>query len=614
MYRKIVIVAFLFIGPLIASFTPLLPKTEQTDPTVGPRERLVQKRILRQLVSFDNYVNDSLLYEISKEEVDGNRIHQVFLKTRLLFKEFEWGATYFAADLTDRLNGPPVPEIENADLLDPSLARAIDPVGLQVIEELIYPEYNAAYRQELMDQVKHLQTNTGYLIAYFTDHPLADWRILDAAKLEIFRIITLGITGFDNALSLNSMEESSVSLKSLRMVLSSYTKGGKKDLLLTHLDAAIAYLHEHPDFDSFNRAVFITHFANKISTEISLLQQDLPGPRVKYNRMLNQNARTLFDSDAFNVNAFSPGPEYHVTPAKIALGEKLFHDAALSGTGTRSCASCHIPSLAYTDGLTTPADIHDTATRLTRNVPTLLNVALQSNYFYDMRALTLEDQVQDVIHNPQEMDNSLTAVVRYLSADTSYQSLFTNAFPTKKEHEISGDEVANALASYLRSLTKLNSRFDDYMRGEKDALSTQELNGFNLFMGKAKCATCHFAPLFNGVTPPKYMTSETEVLGVPVSVADSTLDPDRGYYDVIGVDSYKHAFKIPTVRNIVKTAPYMHNGAFQTLPEVMEFYNNGGGAGFGIRLPNQTLPEEPLNLTEGEKQDIIAFMESLESR
>ena len=133
-------------------------------------------------------------------------------------------------------------------------------------------------------------------------------------------------------------------------------------------------------------------------------------------------------------------------------------------------------------------------------------------------------------------------------------------------------------------------------------------------MGKAKCATCHFIPLFNGVTPPKYIVSESEVLGVPVSLADSTLDPDPGYYGVIGVDAYKHAFKIPTIRDINKTAPYMHNGIYQTLDQVMEFYNKGGAAGLGIHLPNQTLSEENLQLTEKEKEDIIAFMNSLESK
>lgn len=611
MYKQIGIVALLFTGILMASFTSVHSKqTAQTQPS--SRERKIQAAVLSQIVSFRDYVRDTLLFEVSKEKPDEQSVRQAFLKSRLLFKEFEWAASYFTADLTKRLNGPPVQEIENADLLDSSLARAIDPMGLQVIEPFIFPKYDTAEKQALISETRHLITNTEYLISYFADHQLEDWRILDAAKLAVFRVITLGITGFDNPLSLNSMEESSACLKSLRDVLGCYTK--KKTTLLQDLNAAIAYLHHHPDFDSFDRAAFITRFGNEISTGIAQLEQDLPGRKIKYNRMLSQEVKTLFDSAAFNVDAFSPGPEFHITAAKVALGKKLFYDKSLSGTGTRSCASCHNPDLAFTDGLAKPTDIHRPSKLLTRNVPTLLNAALQSNYFYDMRALTLEDQVHDVIRNKHEMDGSMDAIIKYIAADKSYPSLFATAFSPKTEKEINSDQVANALASYIRSLTKLNSRFDEYMRGNEEALSTQEVKGFNLFMGKAKCATCHFAPLFNGVTPPKYVQSESEVLGVPVSLADSTLDQDLGYYGVIGTDSYKYAFKIPTIRNIKKTAPYMHNGIYQTLDQVMEFYNNGGAVGLGIKLSNQTLSRESLRLTEKEKEDIITFMESLESR
>lgn len=613
MYKQIGIVALLLTGLFIVSFTSVDSRyTAQTTPS--QRERKIQKEALSQMVSFHHYVKDTLLFEAGKEQVDEQQLQQAFLKSRLLFKKFEWVAAYFAADLTKRLNGPPVQEIENADLLDSSLARPVDPMGLQVIEQFIFPKYDTAEKKELVGEIRHLITNTEYLISYFTDHELEDWRILDAAKLEVFRIITLGITGFDNPLSLNSMEESSASLKSLRETLCCYINKKKKTTLLQDMDASITYLNHHPNFDSFDRAIFITRFGNEISTGIAQLEQDLPDRKIKYNRMLRQEVSTLFDSVAFNADAFSPGPEFHITTAKVELGKRLFYDKSLSGTGTRSCASCHNPDLAFTDGLAKHADIHVSSKLLTRNVPTLLNAALQSNYFYDMRALTLEDQVRDVISNKQEMDGSMDAVIKYISADKSYPSLFATAFAAKSEKGISSDQVTNVLASYIRSLTKLNSRFDEYMRGNEDALSKEEVKGFNLFMGKAKCATCHFAPLFNGVTPPKYVESETEVLGVPVSLADSTLDPDLGYYGVIGVDSYKYAFKIPTIRNINKTAPYMHNGAYRTLDQVMEFYNNGGALGLGINLSNQTLSKESLHLTEKEKVDIIAFMESLESK
>lgn len=612
MYRKTGTVLFLLIGLFFLSFTSIDSiQKEGTRP--NSRERKIHKAVLNDISAFRLYIKDSLLTEVSRPQVDEKAVRHCFRQSRLLFKKFEWATAYFTADLTKRLNGAPVQEIENADLLDPSLARGTDPMGLQVIEEFIYPNFHKNTQQELTTAVGHLITNTDYLISYYSDHAFADWRILDAAKLEIFRILTLGITGFDTPLSDNSMEESAVALKSLQNALKYYTN--RKSPLLKEIGAAIDYLNHHKDFNSFDRAAFITQYGNKISAVIAELEDELPGRKIKYNRMLNQEARTLFDSGAFNVNAFSPGPDFHMTQAKVKLGKKLFFDPKLSGTQTRSCATCHKPELDYTDGLATPTDIKVPSKQLLRNVPTLMNAALQSNYFYDMRALTLEDQVHDVISNKQEMAGSMEAVIKYVSNDLTYKKLFSGAFSTSKaKTTISADQVTNALASYIRSLTKLNSRFDAYMRGNKEALTRQEVRGFNLFMGKAKCATCHFAPLFNGVTPPKYVQSESEILGVPKSLTDSTIDPDLGYYAVIGVESYKYAFKIPTVRNIKKTGPYMHNGIYHTLEEVMEFYNNAGGAGLGIHLPNQTLSTDTLGLTEPEQKDIIAFMESLESK
>ncbi|PVD49603.1 cytochrome C peroxidase [Terrimonas sp.] len=634
MYKKIGIAGFLFMGIFIASFTPHHKKFYTIRAQEGKRERKIREKILNDIVSFRDYVKDSLLAESGKAHVDTQNIRRIFLQSRLLFKAFEWAAAYFAADLTDRLNGPPVQEIENADLLDSSIARAIDPMGLQVIEGYIYPIYDEGDKKELINEVDHLINSTKYLVSFFTDQQLADWRILDAAKLEIFRIIALGITGFDNPLSLKSMEESAAALKSLREMLPAYVKDGRKNTLLQELEKSINYLHQHTDFNAFDRANFISHYANSISTGIAELEQGLPGEKIKYNRMLNQEARTLFDTNAFNVDAFAPGAEFQTTTPKVLLGEKLFYDVSISGNGTRSCASCHRPELAFADGLPKNTNIHHPAKLLRRNTPTLINAALQSNYFYDMRALTLEEQIWDVIGNKEEMDGSMDTIVEYVSADKTYQSLFSKAFPGKKNlsnpvssnyystnifpenygREINAEEVVNALAAYVRSLVKLNSRFDDYMQGNEQALSASELKGFNLFMGKAKCATCHFIPLFNGITPPKYVVSETEVLGVPLSLSDSTLDTDRGYYDVIGIDAYKYAFKIPSVRNVDKTSPYMHNGVYQTLDLVMDFYNNGGGAGLRINLPNQTLSKENLNLSEEEKKDIIGFMKSLESK
>lgn len=576
-------------------------------------EQEIQDTIVAQVDTFYTFIKNTFQPAVEGGESSPQKLQQLFLQARIFFKKFEWAAEYFMGATTQLVNGPPVQEVENADLLDPALMQGLDPSGLQVIEELLYPGYDTTQKEALIQQLNLLQSNCKIYKAYFTNHLIADWRVLDAARLEVFRVLTLGITGYDNPLTLNSMEESAVSLESLQKVLVHFARGEQDAGLIRQLNAAIDYLRENQDFNSFSRAEFITSYGNHISAGITGLGQQLKFSNIKYNRLLRQDAKTLFDSAAFNVNAFAPGPEYYVTGKKIGLGEKLFYDASLSGTGTRSCASCHQPDKAFTDGLAKNISIHGKS-MLDRNTPTLINAALQSNLFYDMRTLTLEDQVRDVVGNKAEMDGSLQEVVQRLQQDKAYRELFSAAFPEKKQTVIDSFEVMNAIASYVRSLTALNSRFDEYMQGDTKALTREELKGFNLFMGKAKCATCHFMPLFNGITPPKYIVNDVEVIGVPAASTDTVIDSDLGWYNINGVPAYKHAFKTPTVRNAGRTAPYMHNGVYATLEEVMDFYNNGGGAGMGLNLNNQTLPADSLHLSEKEMHEIIAFIKSLDSR
>jgi len=178
---------------------------------------------------------------------------------------------------------------------------------------------------------------------------------------------------------------------------------------------------------------------------------------------------------------------------------------------------------------------------------------------------------------------------------------------------ITEKNIADAIAMYLRTLISYNSRFDKYMRGEKDKMTKDEIKGFNLFMGKAACGTCHYAPLFNGSKPPTYYYQESEVLGVPASTdtVHPQLDADSGRMIFLKKDFLVHAFKTPTLRNIALTAPYMHNGVYKTLEEVIDFYNRGGGRGLGLPVPNQTLAAEKLQLTPKEKWQLKAFLLTL---
>ncbi len=321
-------------------------------------------------------------------------------------------------------------------------------------------------------------------------------------------------------------------------------------------------------------------------------------------RGLKTTAQTLFDKDVFDEEAFSGFPDYKTTAEKAALGKLLFNDPVLSGDNSRSCASCHYEDKAFTDGLEKAVSF-DGKSFVKRNTPTLSNIAFQRVFFSDSRVNYLEDQAVAVITNADEMHGSLEAAAEKLKKNEKYVQQFEKAFPQKA---ITAFEIKNALASYIRTLSKFDSKFDRYMRDEI-AFTADEKAGFNLFAGKAKCATCHFIPLTNGTVPPNFMKSESEVLGVPDK--DGKLDSDLDKYNLTQAIIHKHSFKTPTIRNSTLTAPYMHNGVFKTLEEVVDFYNEGGGKGLGFALENQTLPEDKLNLTDLEKKQLVDFMKTL---
>ncbi len=323
-------------------------------------------------------------------------------------------------------------------------------------------------------------------------------------------------------------------------------------------------------------------------------------------------ARTLFDKEAFDVNYFTPDYQSHQSAERVELGKMLFFEPVLSGNGSRSCASCHQPEKAFSDGK--PKSIaFDFKGQVARNAPTVINAGLQQGLFHDLRVSFPEDQASAVPVNPEEMHGDPEKAVGDLKMSPEYVGLFRNAFPEAKEGPVTARHLKTAIASYIRSLTGFDSRFGQYMRGGQTRLTALEKEGFNLFAGKAKCVTCHFVPLFNGTVPPDFDKTEAEIFGVPASkdTLHPSLDSDPGKFALYRRDLHKFAFKTPTLRNVALTAPYMHNGVYDTLEEVVDFYNRGGGTGPGLDVPNQTLPADPLNLSAGEKKALVAFMHTL---
>lgn len=556
----------------------------------------------RDLIHLDSLVNSN----VPEEELKPH-----FLKTRESFKSCEFLLCYIESDEARRINGANI-TINNYHHMTPMEEKP--PHGLQVIEDLIYNPDEETY-EELKKEVFllkdliyiTLQRTIGESIIDAKNYSVSIW---DAVRMELFRIESMGITGFDVPESLNSLPESKAALVSLKKVISFYEPVFKKKKLkkqyedgMILFENAILFLDENTDFNSFDRLSFMVDHLHPLSKWVKRSIDQLGYEYPVNVRPLNNNATYLFDTIIFNQAFFAPD----ITPEKIILGKKLFNDPIFSSDGSRSCASCHLPDKGLADGLTKNSSI-DGKQLLARNTPTLWNVGYQTRFFYDSKVKRLEMQVLDVIHNPLEMGGDAALVASRLKDDPDYVVLFEKAYGGA----INKSTTVNAISNYIRSLVSFNSRFDRYVRGERHLLTESEKNGFNIFSGKGKCATCHFAPIFNGLLPPHYKDNESEILGVPEAASKpAIIDPDLGKYNTTKLNLHLYSFKTVSVRNVELTAPYMHNGVFPTLEDVVEFYEKGGGAGQGMKLDSQTLPDAQLKLTDKEKNDLVNFMKSL---
>ncbi|MFC4314314.1 cytochrome-c peroxidase [Steroidobacter flavus] len=252
------------------------------------------------------------------------------------------------------------------------------------------------------------------------------------------------------------------------------------------------------------------------------------------------------------------------TPYQIDLGRYLFFDPVLSGDGTLSCASCHDPARGLSDGRPRSIGIHGEDAG--RAAPTLWNVAFLKRFFWDARANSLEAQATGPLYSPHEMGNTPTRLLKSLNDNATYRRLFQEAFPSQRG-PITDQQIFTALAAFETSLVSLNSRYDRYVHGYDAALSDREIEGLNVFRSfVARCSECH--------TPPLFTNEQIAVIGMPEPAGRSF---DVGAEAILHAPKLKGGFKVPTLRNIARTAPYSHSGAFADLRGVVEFYNKGRG-------------------------------------
>jgi cytochrome c peroxidase len=290
------------------------------------------------------------------------------------------------------------------------------------------------------------------------------------------------------------------------------------------------------------------------------------------------------------ISQHPPVPADNVpNPDRVELGRLLFFDPRLSARGTMSCASCHNPALGWADGL--PRAFGNDMQPLVRATPTLVNVAFNKTQMWDGRKPSLEEQALAPLLSPAEQNltpEELTARVRGIAG---YPPLFERAYPGEA---IGPATVAKAIASFERTLLSADSSFDRWQLGDERAVSEPAKRGFALFTGKAQCVLCHQAPNF------------TDDGFHNIGLEGNGEEEDVGRYAHKKVAVLKGAFKTPTLRDIDATAPYMHNGRYRTLEEVVDHYDRGGDV-----RGNLSANIHPLDLAPAEKADLVAFMKSL---
>jgi cytochrome c peroxidase len=288
------------------------------------------------------------------------------------------------------------------------------------------------------------------------------------------------------------------------------------------------------------------------------------------------------------------------TPQQIDLGRYLFFDPVLSGDRSMSCAHCHHPDRGFSDGL--PRSIGAGRQEVSRAAPTLWNTTFLSRFFWDARASSLEEQMQGPLFAEDEMGNTPGRLLAALNGIPAYQALFQQAYPEREGKRISLDEVYQSIVAFQTSLISLNSRYDRYAHGYHAALSAPEIEGLNVFRSfVARCAECH--------TPPLFTNQQVAVIGAPEPPGRPL---DIGAEKTWNAPQLKGGFKVPTLRNIDRTAPYMHSGRFDNLHAVVEFYNGGRGHAVpkDVNLQLHWHISSP-ELTEYELDRLVDFMGTL---
>ena len=547
-----------------------------------------------------------------QKDVSVSGMKKLFYNSRNRYKTIETVVEYYFQGHVKRINGPALPDVKTDD------NQVFPPHGFQVIEQMIWAEAptESNLLRDLQKEIRILVADIKFVQVNLKEQTILARHIREMVQHEFIRIATAGITGLDAPVSFASITEALYSLKGIQSLLNTFSidlvNSGIKDSVELTFNNTINYLTSNNDFNSFDRLEFIRSYLMPLSKMLKNIPKIPDEELIAFKKPFDGTLGDLMEGRGFNPDYYSPFAITKTSPEKVSLGKDLFYDTRLSSNNLISCGTCHQPEMFFSDGKKV-ADNFVHGGKLQRNTPGLYYSSLQAAQFYDMRTSNLEEQIHDVMSNKKEFNLTSDKVSFEVNKSGKYKNSARKIFG---KDSLTSFEIRNAIASYVRSLNPFNSEFDRYMKREIDTFPIESKRGFNIFMGKAKCGTCHFAPVFNGTLPPWFTKAESEIIGVPGSISweRAVIDQDIGRYALNQLEPLRFAFKTPSIRNIEMTPPYMHNGVYNTLEQVVEFYKKGGGVGIGINLPYQSLPFDSLQLTSSEKNALVSFMKSLTDR
>lgn len=570
---------------------------------IHSQEALIQT--IKSASDFDQSTKETLYRQISRQ--------------RFLLKGIDFWLRYLEPTVYKKINGPLAVEWETE--VFEKFEKPYRREGAGHLLALQYLEEEDAQRDSLLNLMEaSLKASRIYLEDSIREKLNDPAHFYFCNRLFLLNLSTLYTTGFecpDTAAILPELEQA---LRSVNELYGHFQQAYPSLALSTAyrllFDSTLKYLQVHlKPYAAFDHYLFVRDFVNPL---FALNQSHIRDYKLRSRSVvdysLNYEARSIFSKHLYTAQN-SKGIYRRIQDPELlreirSLGKLLFYDPLLSVNNQRSCASCHKSAQAFSD---TSTDRHvqlDGKQKLQRNTPSLLNSIYNHLIMQDGSMLSLQDQVKAVVSNSLEMGEQPEQVLKKVLACKDYKKTLEKIRrQVPEEGELRFEHLSSAITFYYGQFSASYSTFDKAMNRQVE-LDEESHKGFNLFMGKAQCATCHFLPHFNGVKPP-YVGSEFEVLGVPSDSSFREPDGDAGRFVVNPAPETFRAFRTGTLRNISKSAPYMHNGLFKSLEEVIDFYDAGGGAGRRLHIDNQSLSADSLHLSVAEKKQLIHFMRSL---